>query len=175
MTNITKGLPQCLWLILPREIQEAILKFVDGIDLVHFAQTCRQFLQFDHNEMVWKQLFLQKFGKDYRYIKPSNADWKQWYFQNMSPRLFPLYGVTPGKTTVEELRRIAEPKFGNKAPYYIVRGIRFWYDEKSQVVTSLRLNSSRDQIPRLYLQAFVADFSFLFDIDSNTYTSYWFG
>jgi hypothetical protein len=78
-TNVTN---ECLWHILPLELQEMILKFLDGKDLVQFSRTCRQFLQFDRDENMWKNLFFEKFGTNYRFIKPTNVDWKRWYFQN---------------------------------------------------------------------------------------------
>jgi hypothetical protein len=65
-----------------------------------------------------------------------------------------LFGVIPGKTTVEEMKRIAEPKFGDRAPYYVVRGIKFWYDEKTQLVTFVRLKAP-DNIPRFSSELFL--------------------
>jgi hypothetical protein len=79
MTNVSN---QCPWLILPLELQEMILKYLDGKDLVRFTRTCRQFLHFDSDENLWKNLFFEKFGPNYRLIKPTNVDWKHWYFQN---------------------------------------------------------------------------------------------
>ncbi len=49
-------------------------------------------------------------------------------------KLFPLYGVSLGKTTVEQLSRLgvkSRNKDQNGIPYkhYVVHGIEFWYDE----------------------------------------------
>ncbi len=49
--------------------------------------------------------------------------------------LFPLYGVTLGKTTVEELARLGEKTIsidtdtGAPYRYYVIRGTNFWYNE----------------------------------------------
>jgi hypothetical protein len=83
-----------------------------------------------------------------------------------SHNLFPLFGVIPGKTTVEELKRIAEPKFGDRAPYYIVRGIKFWYDEKTQLVTSVRLKAP-DNIPRFSFDLFFINLTQSYTIIDN--------
>jgi hypothetical protein len=49
--------------------------------------------------------------------------------------LFPLYGVTLGKTTVEELARLGtrstsiDKNTGAPYRYYVIRGTNFWYDD----------------------------------------------
>ena len=57
--------------------------------------------------------------------------------------LFPLYGVTLGKTTVDEIARLGErtPSIDKDTgePYkcYRVQGYSFWYDEKTNIVNSI--------------------------------------
>ena len=49
--------------------------------------------------------------------------------------LFPLYGITLGQTTVEELARLGEKTIsidkntGAPYRYYVIRGTNFWYNE----------------------------------------------
>jgi hypothetical protein len=61
------------------------------------------------------------------------------------PSLFPLYGITLGKTTVQELAEIGERTMDVDAdtgePYlcYEVNEIDFWYDEDSEIVEHMYL------------------------------------
>jgi hypothetical protein len=56
--------------------------------------------------------------------------------------LFPLYGITLGKTTVSEIaargsRAATDDDSGEPYLYYEVNGLDFWYDEESNIVDSM--------------------------------------
>ncbi len=59
--------------------------------------------------------------------------------------LFPIYGITPGKTTVAELakkgNRTKTINSDTRKPYlcYELNGVDFWYNEKSSIVESIHL------------------------------------
>jgi hypothetical protein len=69
--------------------------------------------------------------------------------------LFPLYGVTIGKTTVAELARLGvhdkdiDKRTGKPYPTYIIKGYEFWYD--NGVADSMYLVRGMNNLPDKWL------------------------
>ena len=68
--------------------------------------------------------------------------------------LFPLCGVTLGKTTVQELARLGARATGGKTKrrasynYYVIDGNNFWYSEESGIATHMYIAKGVYLIPK---------------------------
>ena len=69
--------------------------------------------------------------------------------------LFPLYGITLGKTTVAEIQKIGQKNStiidsttGKPYYFFIVSGMDFWYDESSNIVDHMYITRHNTTMPQ---------------------------
>jgi serine/threonine-protein kinase len=80
--------------------------------------------------------------------------------RNGESGLFPLFGVTLGKTSVEKLAAIGTRAEEQQFNYYKINGYNFWYDSKRQLADSMHFTYS-NEFPRKWLElGFNWDLSF---------------
>jgi len=69
--------------------------------------------------------------------------------EGLDNELFPIYGVTLGKSTREDLIKLAGKK-DRKNDFYTIKGQRFWFDEEGKYSSSMYMTTS-EEMPKKWM------------------------